>query len=160
MVTNSTKVNRYSNATNEFVWAHIEPSCSIVAACLPTYGSFFAGNHTFEKFLTGFRSFISRPAGSYPSRRSAGVSGGSSGGGGSKNSKGGAARSDTGLTTDSKTNNGKWLNLGDTNSVDVAGGAAGELKGLDLEAQELEGGGAPLQIAVTRGFGTENRGYV
>lgn len=150
MVTGSTNPDRYSTATNEFIWAHIEPSCSIVAACLPTYGPFFVGNSTFERLVSDLRSFVSigsRSTGSYPSRPS-----------GSGKNKGGMG-SDSGLVMDSKTN-GKWQKLeisalGDTHSVDIAGGVKTE--GGDLEAQEE--GVAPLQIAVTKGFGTEYRGH-
>ena len=147
MVVKSMNVDRYSSATNEFIWAHIEPSCSIVAACLPTYGPFFIGNQTFEKFLSGFRSLVSYQ--SRPSRSG-------------KNTGGIGIGSDSGLVMDSKTN-GKWQKLeisgvGDTNSVDIAGGGA-NAEGGDLEAQEEGVAQAPLQIAVTRGFGTDYNGH-
>ena len=144
LVVHSTKADRFLSATNEFIWAHIEPSCSILAACLPTYGPFFVGNPTFEKLLSGFRSFVF-----YPSRAS-----------GSGKNKGGTG-SESGLVMDSKTS-GKWPKLEisgvpDTNSVEVAGGVTTEE--VDLEAQGERVALAPLQIAVKRGFGTDYRGH-
>lgn len=33
--------NQYSSVTSAFIWAEIEPNASVIAACLPTYGSLF-----------------------------------------------------------------------------------------------------------------------
>jgi hypothetical protein len=33
--------NTYSSVTLAFIWAEVEPNCSVIAACLPTYGPLF-----------------------------------------------------------------------------------------------------------------------
>ena len=38
------------------IWQHIEPSSSIIAACLPTYGNLFVGK---PSFFASLRSFFS-----------------------------------------------------------------------------------------------------
>lgn len=82
-VSNSSKANRYSKVlhfshlqiyptddyhaqlsllvymTQGFIWSHIEPNCSIIAACLPTYGPFFIGNETTSSLFKDIRSFFS-----------------------------------------------------------------------------------------------------
>ncbi|MCJ1438188.1 hypothetical protein MMC27_007575 [Xylographa pallens] len=68
--------------TNGFIWSNIEPNCSVIAACLPTYGPIFAG----RRQKGGISFFSSLRA------RILSLSGGSSKGG-SKGSKGGSKNS-------------------------------------------------------------------
>ena len=42
--------------TSANIWQQIEPGCSIIAACLPTYGNLFAGK---SSIFTSYRSFFS-----------------------------------------------------------------------------------------------------
>jgi len=144
----STNGNQYQYATNEFIWAHIEPNCSIVAACLPTYGPFFASNSSLTKWVGSLRTFVSyginRSNKSYVLRSSSDPSG-----------RGGMG-SDSGLVMDRKRNR-YWQKLersdvGDTgnHSVDIEGG-------LQTNSEHLETtheGVTPMKIVVTRGFGT------
>jgi hypothetical protein len=55
--TSSTGVNRYESVTLSVTWATIEPSTSVIAACLPTYGHLF---HSNRGLSTRVRSFWSR----------------------------------------------------------------------------------------------------
>lgn len=142
--------NMFYNATRGFIWAHIEPNCSIVAACLPTYGPLFMENKNLAGWWASFRSFISlgssQASSSYGLRARAGVK-----------EKPGAA-SDSGLPLDSKGSR-HWQKLGksdvtvnDTsNVVNITGDTRSEEH--DLEAQH--NGPEALRINVKRGFGAE-----
>jgi hypothetical protein len=51
--------NQYSSITNAFIWSEIEPNCSVIAACLPTFSPFFKkenGIMRMPKFISSFRS--------------------------------------------------------------------------------------------------------
>ncbi|KAF2866150.1 hypothetical protein BDV95DRAFT_214116 [Massariosphaeria phaeospora] len=50
--------NRYSKVTAAFIWAEIEPNCSVIAACLPTYGPFFKEGRFLPGFFRSLRSKI------------------------------------------------------------------------------------------------------
>jgi len=140
--------NQYSYTTREFIWAHIEPNCSIVAACLPTYGPIFAGNKGLKGWLSSVRSFISLSSRTDSSHRF-----------GSEYEMG-VTSSEKALVLPAK-GSGHWQKLGRTdcsdndtrNVVDIAGGRKPEAD--DLEAQQKGTRTMPLQIAVKRGFGTE-----
>ena len=142
--------NPYAKTTNEFIWAHIEPNCSIIAACLPTYGTLFSGAHIFDGLIHSLRSFMSLGSRSNKSSRFR-ASNDTSGRDG--------AGSSSGLAMDSKMN-GHWQKLGRSDlgdegnhSVEIAGGT--ETDHDDLEAQQARG--TPMKIAVTTGFGTNYR---
>ncbi|KAL5405481.1 hypothetical protein PMIN06_003748 [Paraphaeosphaeria minitans] len=48
--------NQYSSITNAFIWSGIEPSTSVIAACLPTYGPFFRESGIVPKFIQSVKS--------------------------------------------------------------------------------------------------------
>ena len=141
--------NPYRKTTNEFIWAHIEPNCSIIAACLPTYGTLSSGTHL-DSWIHSLRSFVSsgsRSDKSYRFRASHDTSGRGDLGSGSD------------LIMDSK-RNGHWQKLerselsdNGNHSVEIAGGTTTSHG--DLEAQQERR--SPLKIAVTTGFGTDYR---
>ena len=56
--------NPYLKVTEGFIWAHIEPNASIIAACLPTYGIFFRTGRTAHSFIRSIRSRFGSIAGS------------------------------------------------------------------------------------------------
>lgn len=132
------------NATAGYIWSHIEPNCSVIAACLPTYGPFFTGGRSTDSLFKNLRSFLS-----LGSRSSSSSSKGSTGV--SSEGKGG-----------SSIHSGQ-MNSGDAyaNKATAAGGQKGHRVQIavrprdnwDLEAQET----APMEVAVTRSFGTESR---
>ncbi|CAG8948662.1 hypothetical protein HYFRA_00001782 [Hymenoscyphus fraxineus] len=45
--------------SNIFIWSRIEPCCSVVAACLPTFGPLFENGRTPESIVASFRSVLS-----------------------------------------------------------------------------------------------------
>ena len=150
--------NRYNYATKEYIWAHIEPNCSIVAACLPTYAPILPGKASFEKWIDILRSFTSlgsRSTNSYASRSGRDVR------------KDHNTGSNSGLVLDSKSN-GKWQKLDPgsldgtyEHSVDIAGVPmmGREDLGALTGQEDIEAGShgiAPLKIAVTREFGYDN----
>lgn len=47
------------NVSEMYTWAHIEPSCSILAACFPTYGPLFIGDRFTWPLLKSMRSWFS-----------------------------------------------------------------------------------------------------
>lgn len=147
--------NYYYLATQEFIWAHIEPNCSIVAACLPTYGPLLQTNTGFGKWMHSLRSLL--PSGS-------GRSHGSSSRLWSRDSKKAGTGSASGLVMDGQ-GSGHWQKLGKGaesgdlaahNVVVIAGGrTAAAAEEEDLEAGGQGRGPLGLNIAVKRGFGTE-----
>ena len=100
--------SHYSYATREYIWGHIEPSCSIVAACLPTYGPIFIGNKSLERWMNSLRSFMSLRSNSGSSYRFRTPPDGYE--------RDGVA-SDSGLVLDNN-KNGQWQKLGKTDSSD------------------------------------------
>lgn len=142
--------NLYYNATRGFIWAHIEPNCSIVAACLPTYGPLFMENKSLAGWWTSFRSFISlgssQASSGYGLRARA-----------SAKEKHGVS-SDSGLALEGK-GSGQWQKLGrsdvtvnDTNNViNITGDTRSENDDLEAQCNSAE----PLRITVKRGFGAE-----
>ncbi|KAF2641483.1 hypothetical protein P280DRAFT_507031 [Massarina eburnea CBS 473.64] len=58
-VTSSTSENPYENVTAGFIWAHVEPNCSIIAACLPTYGTLFHSGRSLSSLFGSVRSIFS-----------------------------------------------------------------------------------------------------
>ena len=137
--------NQYRYATGGFIWAHIEPNCSIVAACLPTYGPLFKDNQTFLGWWTSLRSFISSGSQSSSGYRARGQASGKEHDG---------IVSESALALDRR-HKGHWqkLDKSDTavsdpnNTVIITGETRS--KDHDLEAQHSEG------ITIARGFGTE-----
>ncbi|CAI6262719.1 unnamed protein product [Periconia digitata] len=47
--------NTFSNITYAFIWAEIEPNCSVIAACLPTYGPYFKADGIVPKFISNVK---------------------------------------------------------------------------------------------------------
>ncbi|KAF2198219.1 hypothetical protein GQ43DRAFT_494122 [Delitschia confertaspora ATCC 74209] len=70
--------NPYANISRGFIWAHIEPNCSIIAACLPTYGPLFHNGRSAHSLIRSLRSALF--SGSTKNGSSAGASKGFSSG--------------------------------------------------------------------------------
>ncbi|PVH94064.1 hypothetical protein DM02DRAFT_618862 [Periconia macrospinosa] len=47
--------NTYSSITVAFIWAEIEPNCSVIAACLPTYGPYFRADGVVPRFISNVK---------------------------------------------------------------------------------------------------------
>ena len=124
------------NATNGFIWAHIEPSCSVIAACLPTYGPFFINSrYSLGGLLSSLRSFMSLGSRSPSSR-------------------------EEGLISDPKSS-GQDLELSNGRNAWVkldAGGNNVEIRGVSRNTSESdleEHSAMPPRIQVRREFGSE-----
>lgn len=148
------------NTSKEIIWSQIEPSCSIIAASLPTYaplpthkgrldrwmGYFVSANRTMEKWVSSLTSLNSHGRRSRENEIEDSIGG-----------RGGTASDDKYLVNgrrDSRSQ--KTYNqeprAGDTyHVVTIAGGTGKEDK--DLEAQE--GTSAPLHITVKTDFAIE-----
>ena len=150
----------YYGATQEFIWAHIEPSCSILAACLPTYAPLFAGNKGLERCMEYFvnaNRTMGRWVSSLTSLNSYGRR--SSGNQSRENSRGrgGNASDDESLVNSVRDRHLQKayipeLQTGDNYQMVTITGGTGAKEG-DLEAQRESSG--PLKIAVKKAFGTE-----
>ena len=149
LVCSCTMTKTYSllpgDATRGYIWSHIEPNCSIVAACLPTYGNLFTGKHTIFSSLRSFFTLGSRY--------------------GSSNSKtrGGDNPSETSiLGTANKSNNSRkaWQKLDrsiDNNIVEITAPAPAQRADIDGN-EDLEAGMDSVRLVridITREFGSE-----
>jgi hypothetical protein len=54
--------NMYSSITVAFIWAEVEPNCSVIAACLPTYGSLFKEGQFIPRVFYSLRSKLGLPS--------------------------------------------------------------------------------------------------
>ena len=130
------------NESQQYIWTHIEPNCSIIAACLPTYGPLFKG-HSADSFIAGLRSFFSVSSWSTGPRGS----GKGSGKDGGKDSErltlqGQRLKRDT-----------AWQKLehGKNTTVEIAGGK--KMDDDKLESREL----SQMELGVTKGYGSQSR---
>jgi hypothetical protein len=48
--------NMYSSITVAFIWAEVEPNCSVIAACLPTYGPLFKQGQFIPRVFSSLRT--------------------------------------------------------------------------------------------------------
>lgn len=55
----SRQTNRYTYLTQGNIWAAIEPNCSVIAACLPTFGPLFTNDRSSGSRFRSLRSFLS-----------------------------------------------------------------------------------------------------
>lgn len=109
--------------TQGFIWSHIEPNCSVIAACLPTYGPFFIGNETKKSLFKEIRSFFSTTKSSLRLGRGSKIIGDSS--------------DDKGKKSQSGKDQGKWQLLNIDNG--------GKRKSYDRVIQP----GGPTAVSVT-----------
>ncbi|KAL9578769.1 MAG: hypothetical protein Q9212_005510 [Teloschistes hypoglaucus] len=148
------------NTSKEIIWSQIELSCSILAACLPTYapllthkgrldrwmGHLVSANGTMGRLVSSLTSLNSHGRRSRENRIGDTIGG-----------RGGTARDDEYLVNGRR--DSRWQKtyiqdsrVGETyHVVTIAGGTSKEDK--DLEAQE--GTSAPLKITVKTDFAIE-----
>ncbi|KAL2038434.1 hypothetical protein N7G274_008773 [Stereocaulon virgatum] len=134
----------YDAATKGFIWSHIEPNCSVIAACLPTFGNLFTGKHI---TLSSFRGFFFI---------------GSRSGSSNSNINGGSENSILGNSNKSQNSRKAWQILDknvNNNSVEIT---AQRQRAKSEEEEDLEAGmememeiERPMRIDVTREFGSE-----
>ncbi|KAL2020336.1 hypothetical protein VTK56DRAFT_8564 [Thermocarpiscus australiensis] len=80
-VVGSNSYDHVANQSKQYIFMVLEPNCSILAACLPTYGPLVAGGRAPESILRSVRSVFSlRSAGGSASRSRTGGHGGGIGG--------------------------------------------------------------------------------
>ena len=132
--------------TTAQIWQHIEPSTSIVAACLPTYGNLFAGKPPFFASLRSFFSLRSRSSsgngrssGASPSNEKILVP--------SASNKSG--KSSSGWRILDKNSNNHFVEITSQNKSGEHGASVHDLEaGLDTN---------PYRIDVTKEFGSDAR---
>ena len=128
-----------------YLWSHVEPNCSIIAACLPTYGPLFADGGM-ASFFRSIRSLFSLGSAASSNDKLPSDD--------SKNLlSGGQINGNHEMTTPKKA----WQRLDGSNVGVYAGdhrgngGYIGKIGQSDLEAQLV----APNKITVTQVFGSE-----
>ena len=127
--------------TTAQIWQHIEPSSSIIAACLPTYGNLFAGKPSLFSSLRSFFSLRSWSSSSNGSPSNEKISGPSA--------SGKSARSGSNWQVLDKNSNNHFVEITSQKISDERGSSAHDLEtGLDTN---------PYHIDVTKEFGSEAR---
>jgi hypothetical protein len=146
----STSETRYSGATAGFIWSHIEPNCSVIAACLPTYGTLFTGSYSVNSLVQRLGSFMS--LGSRSSKNKTG--GGSNSGTGGGTSSLIPNASQPGANYEMRSSKNAWQKLdASNNSVEITSDRPEFMS--DLEAQKEDR--SYYGISVRREFGSQVR---